>query len=114
LLIETPDGLDAVDMGALRRAVAISRASHPVRASQVDSMLESRSWIEVARWCSYSCQIDALGLRPWQVPPAHIDPDDPSPGEEAKVMARLLARMLKAGISQFEPDPVTALTLKLE
>jgi hypothetical protein len=75
-------------------------------------MLESRPWIEVARWCSYSCQIDALGLRPWQAPPVCIDPEDPSPGEEAKVMARLLARMLEARISKFEPDPVTALTRK--
>ena len=108
LLIEVPDGLDAVDMDALRRAVAISRASSPVRASQIDSMLESRPWIEVAGFCSYDCQVSTLGLKPWQTPPVHIDLDTPKPGEE--VMARLLAHMLKAGISQFEPDPATALT----
>jgi hypothetical protein len=58
-----------VDMEALRRAIAMPRASDPLRDQQIASMLEEREWLEVAEFAAYCCQTEALNLRPWQPPP---------------------------------------------
>ncbi|MBB6407653.1 hypothetical protein [Mesorhizobium sangaii] len=62
-------------------------------------------WFEAAIFASYCCQIKALRLKPWESPPVHGRKEDPQSW-------RLLQRMLKAGISQFEPDPPAALRVK--
>jgi hypothetical protein len=75
-------------------------------------MLEDRPWHQVAEFAAYSCQVDALGLKPWQPPPCHVDPDHPEPGDETA--AALLQRMLQNGVSRWDPDPMAALAAKEE
>ena len=85
----------------------------PGRAEQLRAMLEDEEWIEVAEFAAYHCQIHALSLKPWQSPPVHIDEDADEPDSaerEPNTAARkLLRRMLRAGVSRFDPDPLAAL-----
>ena len=62
---------------------------------------------EVAEFAAYSCQVHALCLKPWQDTPCHADEDDPHPRD--KDAQRFLRKMLAAGISRYEPDPMAAL-----
>jgi hypothetical protein len=49
-----------------------------------------------------------FALKPWQEPPCCVvDPNEPRVGEEEA--AKLLRRMLKAGISRWHPDPLREL-----
>ena len=56
---------------------------------------------------AYRAQRKNLGLKPWQEPPCVADPDDPD--ERDKAAQALLRRMLAAGISRWEHDPLRAL-----
>jgi PAS domain-containing protein len=56
-----------------------------------------------AAFAAYSCQCDALELKPWESPPCWADEDDRHPADR-KPQA-LLKRMLANGISRFHPDP---------
>jgi hypothetical protein len=58
-------------------------------------------------------QTDNLHLKPWQSPPCHvIDEHEPQVGEE--MGAKLLRKMLWAGISRWHPDPMSALATREE
>ncbi len=92
---------DDVDLDAFRRAMALTM-EEPDRAEQLTAMLEERPWIEVAQFASYHRQIEALKLPPWDEPPAHCPPAHTRGG-------RLLDRMLRRGVSQYEPSPMEAL-----
>jgi hypothetical protein len=102
-----------VDREALERAVKLANErQHRTDLlregkSQIDLMLETDPWIEVAHFASYSCQMRSLGLRPWMFPPAWLSLDDRDP-EHADGVA-LLRRLLDAGLSKYEPDPIGAL-----
>jgi hypothetical protein len=96
------DECDAVDLDALRRCVALTRAESAVRRQQIDDLLTREPWIEVAQHCAYRRQMKALGLPPWAQPPSTC-------GEEDAAANELLDKMLDADISQFEPDPIAAL-----
>ena len=78
-------------------------------------MLAEREWDEVAHFCSYHRQYQALNLLPWQSPPAWIgDPDEdlsrPQHRTEGRHEAALLTKkMLALGISRYHPDPVGAI-----
>src|SRR5262249_44458690 len=98
-----------VDDDALRRAMAIARRD-PSRAMQLDEKLRDEPWTEVAEFAAFHCQIQALGLKPWQLPPCSLEADDPHEGN--KDAQRLLRRMLAAGVSQYEPDPLAELKAK--
>ena len=107
-VIKLPDGLDPVDLEALRLAFAQSGASSIAQARQLDEMLEERSWQEVAEFAAYDRQIDNMGLRPWETPPCLVcDENEPRVGEA--IAAKVLRNMLKAGISRWHPDPIAAL-----
>ena len=95
-----------IDRDALTRAMEMARRD-PGRAWQLDSMLEDRSWEEVARFASYVVQGDLLRLYPWETPPESIDENGDDPRDAAG--RKLLRRMLKAGLSRYEPDPLGAL-----
>ena len=106
--------LNLTDRDALERCVEVTRASSAEQREQVDAMLKDRDWIEVASFCAYSCQWDALHPALWQWPPCWVDPDDlpikSDPDGHGLIEAgRLLQRLLNAGLSQFEPDPREAL-----
>jgi hypothetical protein len=109
--IEPPPGIDPNDLAALQLAFSQCYAASHVRAIQLDSMLQDRSRVEVAEFAAYDQQIDNMRLRPWEEPPCHVgDPHEPRRGEEAG--AKVLRRMLKAGISRWHPNPLAALEAK--
>jgi hypothetical protein len=101
------------DRDALRRALVAARSRNEARKKQIDSMLCDRDWETVAEFASYSVQRDALRLKPWQFAPCEVDIGDiDAPGYEhrgAAPAAELLQQLLAAGLSRWEPDPVTAL-----
>ena len=105
MTLTTDENLDEVDIDALTRAMAKAREDLD-RAKQLDAMLKQRPWAEVARFASYCCQCDALDLQPYENPPCHAriigQPIDPA-------APHLLERLLDAGLSQWEPDPLAAL-----
>jgi hypothetical protein len=94
------NGLTTADIAALTESLRLQR-EHPDhrRREQIEAkLLECSSWIECAKFASYSRQCDNLRLKPWQSPPMVGNPDD-----------RLLIRMRRLGISQYAPDPMAAI-----
>jgi hypothetical protein len=83
-----------VDMEALRRAIAMPRASDPLRDQQIASMLEEREWLEVAEFAAYCCQTEALD-------------DFALAGRVAAWELR--KQLIASGLSAYEPNPVGAL-----
>jgi hypothetical protein len=57
----------------------------------------------------YSAQCAALRLKPWQEPPCVVSEDDPN--ERDKSAQELLRRMLAAGVSRYDRDPLAALAV---
>jgi hypothetical protein len=107
---------DAVDKEAMVRAIEITLAStQPGRREQVQRKLAREPWIDVAIFCAYAAQNAALDLKPWQPPPCQVRDlvariqagDDGIFGRFAA--AKLLQRLLDAGLSRYEPDPLAAL-----
>jgi hypothetical protein len=94
------------DIAALELALETARKESPGRAQQLALKLAEDGWWPTARFAAYSCQVDALRLQPWEHPPVWVDDLDDYPDREA---ARLLKRMLAAGVSQYDPDPMAAL-----
>src|SRR5262249_28626865 len=82
---------------------------------QIAQKLRDEPWIDAATFTAYSTQIDALHLQPWQSPPCEVQDvaatlargDDGVSGDYQAAL--LLQRMLKAGLSRYEPDPLHAL-----
>jgi hypothetical protein len=116
LIDDESEELCAVDRDALERAIAICRMKKsPAAREQLEDMLKIRPWFDAATFAAYSCQCDALHLKPWQSPPCWVDDlvgdiqsgDDGVLGQHAA--ARLLRRMLDAGISRYEPDPLAVI-----
>jgi hypothetical protein len=106
-----PPHLGHVDLDALTRAMEIARRD-PRTAKQLENKEKIYGWADAARFAAYCCQCDALKLRPWQDPPMYGDSTDgiddfPNAGRAAA--ADLLRRLLAAGLSRFEPDPMKAL-----
>lgn len=92
--------LDAVDREALSRAVKIAlRSREPGRREQIESMLRE-NWLDGAEFCSCHLQIESLQLKPWEIGLAPYFGGDGN---------SLLDRMLRAGVSQYEPRPLHAL-----
>jgi hypothetical protein len=107
--------LSQVDRDALERALAMARKESPGRSQQIDDKLVDEPWFDVATFAAYGCQTDSLHLKPWQSPPCWIDDlvgtiqagNDGKNGDYAA--AKLLQRLLDAGVSRYEPDPIKAL-----
>jgi hypothetical protein len=94
-----------VDKDALRRAIKMARAESPEHAGQIDRMMaQGQSFEEIGRSCASGCQRHNLRLKPWESPPiyAELHPDQPGATE-------LLNKLLDAGLSRYEPDPIAAL-----
>jgi hypothetical protein len=94
-----------VDKDALRRAIKMTRALGAAENEQIDRrMAEGQSFEEIGRSCAYGCQRHNLRLKPWESPPiyAELHPDQPGATE-------LLEKLLAAGLSRWEPDPIAAL-----
>jgi hypothetical protein len=104
----------AIDKAALTRAMAACRAQGAASARQLDAKLAAEPWETVARFASYSAQIASLGLQPWQDPPAVINLDAAlrqpfGDARGAREAGEILRRLLDAGLSRYEPDPMRAL-----
>jgi hypothetical protein len=106
--------ISRVDREALERALAMDPDRDPA-SSPINRRLEPERWHEAAKSAAYACQCAALRPEPWQPVPANgyvaVTDDD---SEYGPVMGRaaaaeLLRRLLAAGLSRFEPDPLGAL-----
>jgi hypothetical protein len=75
----------------------------PGRPDQVRTFVHEDGFEYAAKFCSSLLQRRHLQLRPWQRPPCRSEPHDGSEG------GQLLARMLAAGVSRYEPNPLAAL-----
>ena len=97
------------DRRVLTQALAMCRAEDEGRAGQIEAMLEDRAWEEVASFAASCCQSRTLKPYPWQSPPCYVAEDD---GDDCEINAdavKLLRKMLAAGVSRYEPDPLAAL-----
>jgi hypothetical protein len=113
-MTETETDLAPVDRVALECCLEIAMKEDTVTRRQLQVMLTDRPWTEVATFASYCCQSHALNLKPWEYPPCWADddeanPDGRSPMCKTKEARALLLRMLAAGISRYDPDPMAAL-----
>jgi hypothetical protein len=108
------ENLTEADRAALQKCIDLARADPDTRRrDQIDAMLATRSWMEVAEFASYGCQMRSLNLNPWQCPPssaAFSSLDDISQlSSYEREAIPLLKRMLKAGVSPYHPSPLQAL-----
>ena len=102
--------LSRIDRDALERALALARAVSEAECARFDAIETRDGWQEAAERAAYSRQVRHLRLKPWQCPPCDCRSDEIGPGygnSRGEVLLR--RRMLKAGISLYEPDPIGAL-----
>ena len=100
-----------IDRDALRRAIELARAESPETRQQIDAKLKTEPWEEIAGFAAYSCQCTRLRLKPWEAPPVHSDDEVTRPdryGSRPQEVA-LRQRMIKLGVSVYEPDPIPAI-----
>jgi hypothetical protein len=96
-----------LDREALQRALRTLKTKDPSRRHQLEG-----DWEEAATFAAYCLQCDNLHLKPWQPPPCWADEDRPRDDHPSagKVAAwELHRRLVAAGLSMYEPDPVRAL-----
>jgi hypothetical protein len=101
--------LTEADRDALERAMEITMRE-PDRAGQLTSMLEDQPWESVAQFAAYHCQTKFMRLKPWEAAPCHalIDEGNGRITRDRQAGA-VMDRLLDAGLSQWEPNPVEAL-----
>jgi hypothetical protein len=98
--------LSRADRDALERAVWLARRTPALAKAIDDRLARGDDWLEVATSAAYHCQLEALNCLPWQDPPMFGDTDRPTRDQHA---AELLRRLLDAGLSRYEPNPIVAL-----
>jgi hypothetical protein len=103
-----------IDKAAMQRAIEMLRGRGGEDRRQIEEMLSERGFAEAGPFAAYSLQCSRLALKPWMAPPCHAheeveltDCDDSYGNRRAEV--ELLRRLLAAGLSRWEPDPVAAL-----
>jgi hypothetical protein len=107
-----------VDREAMARAIDIMLGHHErIYRTDFKRRLEGamEPWANIGRHAASACQCQALGLKPWQQAPCDVQFGEiDAPAFEHRriaAAAAILARLLTAGLSRYEPDPVNALTL---
>jgi hypothetical protein len=101
-----------VDRAAMQAAIEWMRAESPARAQRINDKLEREGFEEAGASAAYAAQCTTLRLKPWQPPPMYAEPwaDGPDDGTMGRKAAELLLlRLLAAGLSRYEPDPIGAL-----
>lgn len=79
-----------------------------IRPARAKCSLNGQDCAYIAIRASGICQYYALGLKPWQTPPCRLGPDaEQRPADKRGRL--LLQRLLAAGLSRYEPDPLRAL-----
>jgi hypothetical protein len=92
--------LPKIDRDALARCMEIAQKDRTLSAR-----INGRPWLEAAEAACYSLQYDNLKLLPHQSPPSSVALDD----DRDRDATELLRRLLAAGLSRYEPDPLKAL-----
>jgi hypothetical protein len=102
--------LAKADIEALRRALERGRDESDEYCAHLDRIAAQRGWPEAAASAAYHLQVKVLGLKPWQAPPCSCHSDEIGRGYgRSRTEVLLRRRMLRAGISLYEPDPAAAL-----
>jgi hypothetical protein len=101
------------DRAALRRAIALVEAESDGRRQQIARMLKEDGFERAGCFAAYHRQTDALRLKPWEWPPCWTDeqPTDDRNGHGLIKAWQLRQRLLAAGLSVYEPDPIGALAV---
>ena len=98
--------LTSIDHAALLQCLQICERDPEFR----EQFKDAPDWRERAEHACYRVQTDALHLKPWQTPPCLVELYEDNPNEsDAREM---LKRMLDAGVSRYDPDPLAALKKK--
>ncbi len=98
------DDLDPLDREALERAMKFA-SRDPGRRWQ----LRDESWLAVATFAAYCMQSQNLHLKPWEYPPCWGSETPLGYHGDQREAWELCKRLLAAGLSRWEPDPITAL-----
>jgi hypothetical protein len=103
--------ISEVDKAALERVMDLAqRVLDAAELELIANKVKAEGWVRGAEFAAYSVQCEILHLKVWQEPPCVCSEDDPD--ERDKDGQRLLQRMLAAGLSRYEPDPLAALAAK--
>jgi hypothetical protein len=98
------------DLEAMRRAIEVLR-SDPELRDQIETMLRNQSEQEVGTFAVGFLQVRNLRLKGWECPPCDTfnvaQPSDHYGCRANEVT--LLRRMLAAGLSRFDPNPMPTL-----
>src|SRR5438128_2398534 len=107
--------ISRVDREALERAYVTDPDRDPASDEPIDRRLDPERWFLAAKSAAYACQCATLRPKPWQAVPAcgYVAVTD-NDSEFGPVLGRaaaaeLLRRLLAAGLSRYEPDPLSAL-----
>lgn len=103
--------MDSKDRDALERCLDIA-SRDPSRAEQLRGKLEDEPWQEVAMFACSIVQSAALNLRPWETAPAFADVIYPDGVRRDPEAGALQDKMLAAGMSMFDPEPMKILRAK--
>ena len=108
--------MNKCDREALAAAIEQMRHESAVSAAQIDEKIRTEGWWDAGEFASYHRQCKSLHLKPWQCPPCWIDVDDldaalalPPDHRGEREAAKLVQRLLRSGLSRFEPEPLAAL-----
>jgi hypothetical protein len=114
--------LTEADLEALTRALATARRMEEKRAV-IERELAKEGFLEAASTAAYVCQNRALELKPWEWPVCWLKTANPDAlllglkqarpdGKDLNGQRRatlLLRKLLRLGLSRFEPDPLQAI-----
>jgi hypothetical protein len=89
-----------INRDAMARAIEWMRQESANSREQIEDKLKRE---EAGHFAAYAAQCSTLRLKPWESPPSNLWGDYCSDGIE------LYDRLVAAGLSVFEPDPVKAL-----
>jgi hypothetical protein len=101
--------METRDREAIEAAIEVARADPELR-DQLEHLLSVRPRWVVGLHAAALCQIKSLRLKPWEAAP--VDTCDGPPANcygHRPAEIELRARMKRAGISVFHPDPLAAL-----
>ncbi|WP_441259611.1 hypothetical protein AB7008_23630 [Bradyrhizobium sp. 521_C7_N1_3] len=100
------------DRAAFEVAIDLARKD-PLQRKRIDAKFAAGvDFVNIGKAAAYHCQIESLGLLPWQSPPCYADMralnepyGDPSGRRES---AELALRMQRQDVSRWNADPVAA------
>jgi hypothetical protein len=111
--------MELADIEALTRSFNMGCRESTAYRAHLTAIEKQSGWRIAAEHASYHFQIKALKLRPWEPPPpwvrdieGYLEAGDDGVGGWYRA-AQLAQRLLEAGLSLYEPDPITALAAKL-